>query len=131
MDGQASEALIESFQDAPGNTMPFFGSVIMKKMGTDEERSFLIIDGQQRITTFNVLVRTLLDLGIKFADTLSSFLKNEIYDIEIDNDGNEIFLTRLILSNINKAAFEKIMDAEADRPLDLDALSNTPIENGI
>lgn len=97
-------------------------------MGTDEERSFLIIDGQQRITTFNVLVRTLLDLGIKFADTLSSFLKNAIYDIEIDNDGNEIFLTRLIPSNIDKAAFEKIMDAEADRPLDLDALSNTPIE---
>lgn len=31
MDGQASEALIESFQDAPENTMPFFGSVIMKK----------------------------------------------------------------------------------------------------
>lgn len=123
------EALIESFQDAPGNTMPFFGSVIMKKMGTDEERNFLIIDGQQRITTFNVLVRTLLDLGIKFADTLSSFLKNTIYDIEIDNDGNEIFLTRLIPSNIDKDAFEKIMDAEADRPLGLDALSNTPIEN--
>ena len=57
------EALIESFQDAPENTMTFFGSVIMKKNGTDEERNFLIIDGQQRITTFNVLVRTLLDLG--------------------------------------------------------------------
>ena len=33
--------------------------------------------------------------------------------IEIDNDGNEIFLTRLIPSNIDKVAFEKIMDAEA------------------
>ena len=38
-------------------------------------------------------------------------------------------MTRLIPSNIDKVAFEKIMDAEADRPFDLEALSNTPIEN--
>lgn len=28
------EALIESFQDAPGNTMPFFGSVSLKQRGS-------------------------------------------------------------------------------------------------
>ena len=34
------EALIESFRDAPENTMPFFGSVIMKKMGRMKKEIF-------------------------------------------------------------------------------------------
>lgn len=59
------EALIESFLDAPDNTMPFFGSVILKKVGDEDEINYLIIDGQQRITTFNVLIRVLLDLKQK------------------------------------------------------------------
>lgn len=30
------EDLIDSFNDTPDNYMPFFGSVIMKEIGTDE-----------------------------------------------------------------------------------------------
>ena len=60
-DEEQFESLVDSFMDAPGNTMPFFGSLILKDISKDEKH-YLIIDGQQRVTTFNVLIRVLLDL---------------------------------------------------------------------
>ncbi len=132
-DSSNFEALTDSFIDAPDNTMPFFGSVIMKKIGNDEERHFLVIDGQQRIMTFNVLIRTLLDLDddgtIKLAPALSNALRNSVYNIEIDNDGIEVFSLRLTPSNSDKKSFDKVMDPDEKRPLVLDDLENNPIEN--
>lgn len=126
------EALVDSFLDAPDNTMPFFGSVIMKRIGDEDEKSYLVIDGQQRITTFNVLIRTILDINdkgdIKLSPSLAAALRNAIYDIDIDDDGNEVFSTRLHPSNSDKAAFESVMDPEASRPLNVDSLGENPIE---
>lgn len=127
------EALIDSFNDAAGNTMPFFGSVIMKKIGSDDDLSYLVIDGQQRITTFSILIRVLLDINdnvnLKLAPTVTQALKNAIYDIDVDGEGGEVFDLRLIPSNSDKEHFEKVMDAECVRPISLDTLVNSPIEN--
>ena len=127
------EALIDSFNDAVGNTMPFFGSVIMKKIGSDDDLSYLVIDGQQRITTFNILIRVLLDINdnkdIKLAPAVTQALRNAIYDIDVDDEGGEVFDLRLIPSNSDKESFEKVMDAECNRPIALDTLTNSPIEN--
>ncbi len=126
------EALIDSFNDAVGNTMPFFGSVIMKKVGSDEDLSYLVIDGQQRITTFNILIRVLLDINenndIKLAPAVTQTLRNAIYDIDVDDEGGEVFYLRLIPSNSDKESFEKVMEAECDRPIALESLTNAPIE---
>ena len=132
-DKEDFEALIDSFMDSPGNTMPFFGSVIMKQLGDEDEAHYLVIDGQQRITTFNVLIRVLLDISekgdVKLSPSLEGALRNAIYDIDIDDDGNEVFSSRLIPSNSDKESFNKTMDAEADRPLDLETLDEgKPIE---
>lgn len=124
------EDLIDSFNDTPDNYMPFFGSVIMKEIGTDE---YLVIDGQQRITTFNVLIRVLLDLECNKTITLSpttlTDLRNSLYDIEVDDADCEFFRLRLEPSNTDKDSFCKIMDPGVARPLDLDLLEDNPIEN--
>lgn len=128
------KALTESFIDSPDGEMPFFGSVIMKKVGDDADRHYLVIDGQQRITTFNVLIRVLLDLHkneiIKLTSTLAQTLSNSIYNTKIDlSSGKELFTLRLIPSNSDKSAFEKIMDVDVDRPIPIDNLKNSHIEN--
>lgn len=132
-DNENFESLIESFTDVPSNTMPFFGSVILKKLSSDDNEEYLVIDGQQRITTFNVLIRALLDIKQKFSTTVSPIveltLKGYVYHIDVDEDGNEKFTTKLIPSNPDKKSFTKVMDSTVSRPLDLADLSNSPIEN--
>ena len=132
-DNENFESLIESFTDVPSNTMPFFGSVILKKLSSDYNEEYLVIDGQQRITTFNVLIRALLDIKQKFSTTVSPIveltLKGYVYHIDVDEDGNEKFTTKLIPSNPDKKSFTKVMDSTVSRPLDLADLSNSPIEN--
>ncbi|MCQ2511787.1 MAG: DUF262 domain-containing HNH endonuclease family protein [Lachnospiraceae bacterium] len=125
-------ALIESFLDAPGKTMPFFGSVIFKKIGDEENSYHLIVDGQQRITTFNILIRALLDLrginAFQIAPTIEQDLKYVLYNIEVDDEGVENYELRLVPSNSDKKSFEQIMDVSSKRPLDIDTLGDTPIE---
>lgn len=56
------DALIDSLDESPETTMPFFGSVILKEFGGADSGQFLVIDGQQRCTTFSVMIRALLDV---------------------------------------------------------------------
>ena len=130
-DEEQFESLVDSFLDAPGNTMPFFGSLILKDISIDEKH-YLIIDGQQRVTTFNVLIRVLLDLYeekvFKLALTLMTDLIGCIYNVEYDNDGEEVFSCKLKPSNSDYEPFHAIMDPNAVRPLDLESLGDSPIE---
>lgn len=108
-------ALIDSILDAPKNTMPFFGSVIFKSVGTEDSTTYLVIDGQQRLTTFTILIRVLLDMieigTFSLSTTVLNMLRITVYNIEIDDDDNEIFSTKLIPSNSDKAFYNKVMDA--------------------
>lgn len=130
-DDEQFEALSDSFQDAPGNTMPFFGSIILKQLANDEKH-YLIIDGQQRVTTFNVLIRVLLDIyensGFKLAMTLMTDLIGCIYNVEYDNDGEEVYSCKLKPSNSDYESFHAVMDPNSKRPLVLDEMGNSPIE---
>ena len=111
--------------------MPFFGSVIFKKTSEDEEE-YQVIDGQQRITTFNILIRTLLDINeintFGLAPSLVQRLKDSIYNIDYDDEGNEDFYLKLIPSNADKSSFEKVMDPAIDRSKIRGLLKDTPIE---
>lgn len=130
-DEEQFESLVDSFMDAPGNTMPFFGSLILKDISKDEKH-YLIIDGQQRVTTFNVLIRVLLDLynvnTFKLALTLMTDLIGCIYNVEYDGEGEEVFSCKLKPSNSDYEPFHAVMDPNAKRPLDITSLGNSPIE---
>ena len=130
-DEEQFEALIDSFLDSPDNTMPFFGSIILKK--TKDDNRYLIIDGQQRVTTFNVLIRVLLDIyktdKFKLALTLMTDLIGCIYNVEYDSDGEEVFYNKLKPSNSDYESFITIMDPNTPRPLNAELIGNSPIED--
>ena len=136
-DEENFDGLIESFLDSPGNTMPFFGSIILKELQKDGEafdpKQYLVIDGQQRITTFNVLVRTLLDIdesdSLGLSPTLWLKLKSFIYNINLDEDGNEMFSLKLCPSSADKSRFEAIMDPNVDRSDIYGNIINAPLDN--
>ena len=125
------DSLIESFLDAPGNTMPFFGSVILKELDDSEPKKYLVIDGQQRITTFSILIRALLDIrnkhNLPLAGVIDNAVKYFIYDIKVDSDGNEVYRVKLIPSNADKTSYLSIMDASDDRSGIYGKLDDSPI----
>lgn len=126
------ESLIDSITDAPSNSMPFMGSIILKKYG-NEENCYLIIDGQQRVTTFNVLIRVLLDVNNEKKYFTSTFmettLKSIVYKVSLDNLGNEVLTCKLVPSNADKPFFDKVMDATEDRKDINTKLGDSQIEN--
>lgn len=136
-DEENFDGLIESFLDSPGNTMPFFGSIIFKELQKDgkdfDPKQYLVIDGQQRITTFNILIRTLLDinasnplgLGITHMSNLIEF----VYNVVPDDDGNEMCSPKLIPSSADKNRFDAIMDSTADRTKIYENLIDSPLDN--
>ena len=127
-------ALIESFDQSEKGMMPFFGSFILKKQ---EDKRFQIIDGQQRLTTFCILIRALLDINNarmispQITSTIEIHEKSIIYEIRNDNpDGIDEYQLKLTPSNNDESAFNRIMDPNCNRPLDVQNLNdNNPIEH--
>ncbi len=116
------QALIDAIMEAAPGTMPFFGSVILKDFDGNEDSSlkkYYVIDGQQRITTFSILIRALLDLitldKISVSDTILVQMKSFLYKIDIDSVGNEVYSNVLESSHVDKEFFEKILDASLNR----------------
>lgn len=116
------QALIDAIMEASPGTMPFFGSVILKDFDGNEDSSlkkYYVIDGQQRITTFSILIRALLDLisldTISVSDTILVQMKSFLYKIDIDSVGNEVYSNVLESSHVDKEFFEKILDASVNR----------------
>lgn len=123
------KSLVESFLDAPNNSMPFFGSIILKQFGEVNDDKYLVIDGQQRITTFNILIRVLLDKiennDFTIGSHVISKLKEMVYNIESDNSGNDVYHLKLIPSNSDRVFFEKLMDTDIPRPINMDSLTDS------
>lgn len=136
-DEENFDGLVESFLDSPGNTMPFFGSIIFKEMqknGQDfDPKQYLVIDGQQRITTFNILVRALLDINeivaLGLSPTLIVKLKGFIYNLAVDDEYNEIYSLKLQPSSADKSRFEALMNPDTDRSKINETLIDAPIDN--
>lgn len=132
-DTEDFDALVESFIDEPDGNMPFFGTVIMKQVGEKDEAHFYVIDGQQRLTTFNILIKVILDLysekKLSLSPVLFGVLRSSIYDIECDKSDREIFFNRMIPSQPDQEPFSKVMsyDLINDNSF-LENLGNTPIE---
>lgn len=90
--------------------MPFFGSLILKEFGGVDSGQYLIIDGQQRCTTFSVLIKAMLDVcdgNSYLSSTQITRLVDCIYSVDEDVNGDEIYLTKLIPSNPDKKHLKK------------------------
>lgn len=123
------EALLDSVNESAHKIMPFFGSVILKETEGPDVSKYQVIDGQQRCITFNVLVRALLDAcGNNLSAIQMSRLDSCVYINIEDDDGNEIGKTRLIPSNVDKSAFDRVMNKDVDALDKLDDDSQEAIE---
>ena len=112
------EALIDSFEDSPQGVMPFFGSVILKEFNGPDSGQYLVIDGQQRCTTFCVLIRAILDV----CDSTNQLSANQItrlidcvYKVSENTEGDEIYTPKLIPSNPDKKTFDSVMKVGENR----------------
>lgn len=112
------EALIDSFEDSPEGVMPFFGSVILKEFNGPDSGQYLVIDGQQRCTTFCVLIRAILDV----CDSTNQLSANQItrlidcvYKVSENTEGDEIYTPKLIPSNPDKKTFDSVMKVGENR----------------
>lgn len=125
------EALIDSLDESPEGTMPFFGSVILKEFGGTDSGQYLVIDGQQRCTTFSVLIRALLDVCIGqnyLSANQITRLIDCVYIVKENSDGDEVYLSKLTPSNPDKKTFEKIMNMDEMRPITIQEGAHDAIE---
>ena len=116
-------SLINNIIAAPAATMPFIGSFILKEKreydnNTSREahnNKYLIIDGQQRITTLNILIRSFLDVSENIINrrTLTK-LEDIIYSAETTPTGEDIFKLRITPSNADSEAFRRVMDSKQE-----------------
>ncbi len=122
------DELLDSLNDAPAGRMPFFGSLILKHIKETNEdiegKHYLVIDGQQRITTFSILIRVILDLLDKDAKENN----NQTYNIALNNinytsltqflyivksEGmKNVYTQRLVPAEVDAKAFKAIMSTE-------------------
>lgn len=84
--------------------MPFIGSFILQQL----EDKYYVIDGQQRITTLNVLIKAYVDSFNELPNGAKSQFLNFIYDIKY-HGLEPIYTPRLIPSNIDKSDFDFVM----------------------
>jgi uncharacterized protein with ParB-like and HNH nuclease domain len=121
-------ALVDSFTDAPSGRMPFFGSLILKYIQEPNDdcngKHYLVIDGQQRITTFSILIRVILDILKRDADENC----NKTYQVSLDNinytslnqflyvirsEGmKNVYTQRLIPADVDSKAIKAIMSTD-------------------
>lgn len=98
--------------DIPG----FLGSIILKgkrKVKVTDPSECSVIDGQQRLTTLSIFVMALYDsLNENDKKYYYTDLINVIFrkDVGFDENGNPIYVPRLVHSHLDKDEFDYVMD---------------------
>lgn len=92
--------------------MPFIGSFILQK-NNPEESNFLIIDGQQRITTISILIKAFIDAYDNLPPNVYTKLLDMIY-VETMVDLESSYKPRLKSSFVDAEHYEKIMERKLD-----------------
>ena len=122
------EELLDSLNDAPTGRMPFFGSLILKHIKEENEdlngKHYLVIDGQQRITTFSILIRVILDLlerdacennnqtyNIALNNINYTLLTQFLYIVKSEGMQN-VYIKRLVPADVDAKAFKAVMSTD-------------------
>lgn len=104
--------LMEAFNANP-NKQYFLGSIVVFKKHNGE---FELIDGQQRTTTFFLMLcafrKVAANRGVDFGNTLSGMIFNE----QLDDNANPIARYRLELQYEDAKDYVKIIAEEGERP---------------
>lgn len=101
--------LLNSIENTPKGNMPFIGSFILQKL-TDK---YLVIDGQQRITTLSIMIRAYLDAFTELPSNVKPQFENFVYEITYAGLTPQ-YKTRIIPSNIDRRDFDAVMNKTID-----------------
>ncbi len=114
------EDLLNSIKNESNGHMPFIGSFIFQ--ATSDEKKFLVIDGQQRLTTISIFIKAFLDVtSQKLGNDIISKFNNLIYEMETTEELKVIYIPRLTPSNADKVGFDYVLSDSKD----LSKLENT------
>lgn len=111
--------LLKAIDEEDGK-MPFIGSFIFQK-SLSSSNEFLIIDGQQRITTIFILIKAFLDAFYNKLDSefFHNIKKIIFYEGQIDYNLAITHRARLSLSTFDNISFEKIMNFNIENGIDV------------
>lgn len=104
------KALITSIKDEE-DKMPFIGSFIFQEI-TPDSKNYLVIDGQQRITTLFVLIKAYLDVFSSYINTDAAAEIKRIILIRKSGplSANASYDSRLTPSSFDKTSYMEVMD---------------------
>lgn len=118
------EALLNGIIEAVNGKMPFIGSFILKDKNGNES-DFLVIDGQQRLTTLSIFIKAILDKEILSPSTNASHtLKGIIYNVVTDFNGVDVYTPKIEPSNADKKTFNFIMSYDNNELNNYDNIPN-------
>ena len=113
--------LVSSIEKSSPSTMPFLGSFILKLKETIHETSgekineYWVIDGQQRITTLNILIKCFLENSRGLVDNSDSVsLLNAIYSMKREPNGDKKYILRITPSHADEKMFELVMSDDEE-----------------
>ena len=113
--------LIDSINDEKEKMMPFIGSIILKSddnsnldEGDDEDKTYLVIDGQQRLTTLSIMIKAFLDVYKNINTEFKSTILGFIYEIDDESDDNPIHTPRIKPSSSDSKEYNLVMADEID-----------------
>lgn len=110
------ENLLDSIDNAKQQKMPFIGSFILQETST--KNSYLVIDGQQRITTVSVMIKAFLDcFGEKIItenNDLAVEIKGFIYSQERIGL-RSVYSPRLLPSSVDSKDFNTVMAQQINK----------------
>ncbi len=87
----------------------FLGSIVTCRV--DDEATFSLIDGQQRMTTIYLILCAIRDLLIETNETPNETLKSQIAAPSTNNLGEEVFRHRLVLHyDDSKGVLKRVVD---------------------
>ncbi|MGL5720888.1 MAG: DUF262 domain-containing protein [Brevinema sp.] len=105
------EDLSESFENGDSH---FLGSIILKQVGSQSGSERLVIDGQQRLTTFTILLKATMDILASHDKELLP----QLLDPSIFSKQGKDRAVKIEHSKYNRDSFSKVMTINGNIPQD-------------
>ena len=100
--------LVDSIDDEHGKNFPYLGSIILKR--NDENDPWLVIDGQQRLTTLSLFIKAFIDV---YSSNIPAEIVTEFKQIiySLGHIGMQVtYKPRITPSSVDKEEFDGLID---------------------